>query len=45
MQLPPDDSVDWTPLMDEQRSEGCARPLTPPRKRVARAMTAPGSVR
>ncbi|DBA95939.1 hypothetical protein WJX77_004025 [Trebouxia sp. C0004] len=42
----PDDSIDWTPIMDEQRSEGCAaRPLTPPRKRVARAMTAPGSVR
>ncbi|KAL0023708.1 hypothetical protein WJX79_005686 [Trebouxia sp. C0005] len=46
MQIPPDDSVDWTPLMDEQRSEGCAaRSLTPPRKRVARTMTAPGSVR
>ncbi|KAL0055587.1 hypothetical protein WJX82_002171 [Trebouxia sp. C0006] len=46
MQLPPDNSVDWTPLMDEQRSEGCAaRPLMPPRKRVARAMTAPGSIR
>lgn len=43
MEATPRDEPEWTPANDGHCSEG--RAATPPRTRVARAVTAPGSIR